>query len=857
MKAIFRQIMEAVPRQTAEAHAGGTARDFYGTGIFLFALAFATSSAGCFSPSLEFFLYTGLTAWFLIARRLWSVAVVVGVVGMCGLGLAVPAGLSRWTGLWHVLVGLTLAEGMSRACGRTGRAEGARASGLGLYILVAAGLLVFDVVVLGNPAVRPGVDRLMRDLSSRLTASADGRELPLGTTYWSVPVLLAYLLIGVAQPEWRRRALWWAGGAVSVVVYFKLICPIQAGALAGPAARALSGWYDRQAGAFQNLSEPITRRFMMEWISLLRPQLILMGMLAAWQWVVSRFWAERDQEPAPASGAVRPGMGMAIGLPAALGAAVGALLAMATATETVDQSALTGRKVAVMTSNIDMSVPTHGSYGFRSVGMFGRMPGFIRSLGMDVQEVNGVGQLNDEHEILILANLQESFSPWDRQRIWDWVRAGGGLLVLTDHTGDKGLRLPANELLAPFGLEVRFDSAKLFSEDGGFDYEMWMGSPLQTVRDVRFRGAQQYGTGGSIEASGSAIPLMQARYAFVDPGSFTAIQMGNLGNLHYDIGENLGDVPLIGFARADKGRVILSGDTSPFQNGAGMSSHEFVRQILGTLLPDGPVPLGRQPLVWVATGLAILSLLGLAWWSRSAVGPFCLAMAVVWGLGWSWGHRYHAPPVITGTHVAVIDLTHCPYAGLQDWTNTDLTGLTTCLVRDGYCPIFCAGRLTEQLARLGEGDYLFLISPLWEFSKAETRQIGAFMDRGGTVVVNCGYEQAERVNQFLGPFGLHISSVTLGTNPDQELRDPLHVHFANAWQVEGDGEVLHRLRGRPVAVQNAVGKGRLIVIGDSKFFWDTNIESRERHRQGNIAFLSRLVGRQGTVETLVADLAGD
>jgi hypothetical protein len=545
---------------------------------------------------------------------------------------------------------------------------------------------------------------------------------------------------------------------------------------------------------------------------------------------------------------------------AALGAAAGVVLAVATATQTVDQSVLAGRKVAMMTSNLDMTVPAHGNYGYRSVGMFGRTPAFLRSLGMDVEEVNGVGELDDEHEILILANLQESLPGRERQQVWDWVRAGGGLLVLTDHTGDKGLRLPTNELLKPFGLEVKFDSAKLFSEDGGFDYEMWMGSPLQTVRDVRFRGALQYGTGGSIGASGPAVPIVQARYAFIDPGSFTAIEMGNLGNLHYDLGEKLGDVPLIGFARAGRGRVMLSGDTSPFQNGAGISSHEFVRQLLGMLLPGGPLPFGRPVVVWVAAVVTIVLLLAVAAWNRGAtplrigpaVGPFCLAMTVVWGLGWSWDHRYHAAPVITGSHAAVIDLTHCPYAGLQDWTNTDLTGLSTCLVRDGYFPIFCASRFTEQLARVGEGDYLFLVSPLWGFARRETRQIRAFLDRGGTVVVNCGFEQAQRVNEFLEPFGMQVSSVTLGTNPDQELQDPLHIHFANAWQVQGDGEVLHRLRGRPVVVRNAVGKGHLIVIGDSKFFWDANIESRERHRRGNIRFLSRLVRGQAAVETPVA-----
>lgn len=816
---------------------------FVGGSIFLFAIAFATSSAGSFIPAFEFCLYTIFTIWFLIKRQTPFLSLLSAFVGMLIFCAVVPTEANRWVGLWHIIIGLGIAELGTRYCHK--RSEGNSADSfscsLNNYIFIVAILLIFDIVAFGNPVVRPGIDYLCREMSIFLTGFGGRIALPLGATYWSVPVLIAYLLLAVFQPNWQRKLFMMCGLILAVVIYFAILEPLQVYAMSTSPIRSLSSWYERANNQFQLQTEPINWQYIINWLNIYRPQTILIAILAIVNVLACRFWKlSGKQETNTAKKNVFLSTNFII--PACLGLIIGGLICWRTLPRVVSQSDLLNRKVAIMTSNLGMKIPVHGYYGYKSVGMFGRMPGVIRSYGLVVDEIGTIAQLHNDHEILIVANLQDNFSEIDKQKIWNWVKNGGGLLVLTDHTGNKGLRLPTNDLLQPFGLEANFDSAKLFSVDGGFDYEMWMGSPLTAIRGARWRGAQQYGTGASITAYGQAIPIMQARYAYVDPGSFTEVSNGNLGNLKYDIGEKLGDVMVGGFSRLGEGRAILFGDTSPFQNGATVSSHEFIRQILGMLLPSGPTP---QYHCWSSGILGLIGASLLAFYSlkrnKSAVIIFSFMMTLAWGGGWAFAYEYPKPLDIHSDKAAIIDISNCPYVGLQDWTPTDLTGLTTCLMREGYSPICVDGSLESQLTKTGENDALFLVCPLWKISKNDKKGINDFMQRGGTVVVNCGFEQAENVNMLLKEFNIQISDTTLGATPDDEAQDPNHIHFLNAWQIKGDGKVLFSLKGRPVVLAKQIGKGKLIVIGDSKFFWDINIESQENYRPGNINFLKQLL----------------
>jgi hypothetical protein len=822
-----------------------------GAGTFLILIAFASSSAGNWSLGLERAVYSLCAVLFLVQRQIPLAGLLWGIVVLLAGGRLVPAGLHDWAGLWHVI--LTLSGVGILGLWKSPRAAAARRPALaGVYpfVFLAAAVLAVQVVILANPQTRLFVDPFFRSLSVSLTGLWGSTPLPLGTTYWSLPLLLTFLMIPFLQPTWQRRIYMLVMGAAALVIYFALLSPLQTQVLAGKPPRSLLDWYARNPVPHQTASEPMSWKYLTQMIGIERPQIILLALLVLVSLSAQKLLPTPTLPLATASKSDDPGRtlrGQRVLAVLGFAAVLGVSLAWLTIPACVSQRDLAGRKVAMMTSNLLMRVPQRGSYGPKSTGMFGRLPGTLRALGLSVDEIAGPNDLRADHEILIFANLQANFTPPQKERIWNWVRRGGGLLVLTDHTGDTGLRLPTNDLLEPFGLQAGFDTAKLLSVDGSYHYEPLLGSPIHAIRGVRWRGALDYGTGASIRAIRPAVPVMQARYAYIDPGNFTAVQKGYLQNLLYDKGEQLGDVAVVGFSRLGRGRAMLFGDTSSFQNGALCTSLEFVRQVLGMLLPQGPAPDRPSLVTWLVIGSLAAGAIVVIYLFVSAAGAsLCVAVLLLaWCLGWSAMRKLPEPVSLKTDRVAVIDISTHPYVNVQGWTDWAFSGLEMNLLREGYVPLVNEGPLEAQLALQQAGDVLFLISPLRRFTRRERQSIDRFLTRGGTVILNCGYEEADNVAVVLSAYGMQILNVPLGASPDVEPIDPARVHFFNGWQVQGEGQILEQIGDRPVVISRRVGQGNLIVIGDSKFFWDKNLESRETHRPGNVSFLAGLLRRGG------------
>src|SRR6185503_3601586 len=130
---------------------------------------------------------------------------------------------------------------------------------------------------------------------------------------------------------------------------------------------------------------------------------------------------------------------------------------------------LAGKKVVVYEKGfLNWMKPKHGEYGRLSVGMYGMLPQFLQNYGAtcvvspDLSETD----LRDANlVVLIFPN-----KPWmdgQLERIWKFVRAGGSLLVLGEHTVEEkegGSRF--NDVLQPTAMRVAFDSAMF--EVGGW-----------------------------------------------------------------------------------------------------------------------------------------------------------------------------------------------------------------------------------------------------------------------------------------------------------------------------------------------------------------------------------------------------
>ena len=485
---------------------------------------------------------------------------------------------------------------------------------------------------------------------------------------------------------------------------------------------------------------------------------------------------------------------------------------------------------------LSFRMPVFGRYGQKSGGMFGRLPGFLEAGGYRVKR----GLVSPENlrsaNVLVVINLIEKFDPPTKQAIWDFVRRGGSLLVLGDHTATDHIREPLNDLLKPVNIELNFDSAKPF-RDG------WL-SAYAFPRHTITRGISdtinevQIWIGASLTVSPPARPVIIGSYGFSDPGDVANAKRGNLGNLRFDPGEKLGDVPLAAECRYGKGRVLVFGDTSSVQNGALVYSHQFVDNMFAWLasphMPSAdPVRRGCAALLILAA-IILLALPG-----RVQNWPTMAAAAIL--LGWALGtapSRVFSMPS-TAQNVAWIDASHLERFNSNNiWADESFGGLAYNLMRNGYSPLVMRD---WQPCTLNRGSLLILIGPSKPFSPGEVKVIRRFVEGGGWLVLAAGWEDLSGSMELWREFGLRVEERPLGRVLVEQPGG--NVRLYKGWSIEilrGEPQVLCSPWGYPAIVRLQVGKGSVVAIADTQFLLNRNLEGTKQYYPENIAFLHRL-----------------
>lgn len=499
-------------------------------------------------------------------------------------------------------------------------------------------------------------------------------------------------------------------------------------------------------------------------------------------------------------------------------------------------------RVLVLDRNtLDFTVPAFGRYGDRSGGMFGFLPKFLHEAGFEVKRQDLTPGVLDSVDVVIIANLLEKFTPEERQQMWTFVENGGGLLMLGDHTGTDAIRDPTNDLLSPCGLELNFDtavplrrswaSAKSFlfhpvGRSGGImDGELWLGA--------------------SINPGPHGEPFLVGRGAFSDPGDLNNKNRAFLGNLAYDPGEPLGDVVLAAAAHWGKGKAVIFGDTSPYQNGTIVRSHSLITRSIRWLARDGWNDLLDRWRTWLL--LVLIGLVG-SWLLaqspvRSSLFLYALLIPVAGVSFWSlvpgprseeWkGEEYK---------LALVDVGHGQWFDGMSWEPKSIGGIEFNLMRNGY-----SMRMADTPSDIDRynPDLYILFAPTRPITDDTADRLMRFMDRGGWVIVAAGWNLQECVEPILSKFDVAIDNVPLGQVGGTALGDT--VSLADAYPISGGGdgaEDLIHCFGYPVARTIKHGQGGLVVIGDSQFFYNKNLEGQnELVVMENVIFFREMLRR--------------
>lgn len=500
-----------------------------------------------------------------------------------------------------------------------------------------------------------------------------------------------------------------------------------------------------------------------------------------------------------------------------------------------------GRVLLVDEGLLNWRVPEFGFYGERSGGMFGRLPGFLEAQGYETERVPRpvTQETLEDCRLLVVINLMHKFSEEEKAAIWEFVRRGGSLLILGDHTGVMGIREPFNDLLEPVGIEFEFDSATFWAQ-GWRDALEFMPHPIN--RNIVDSEDIQIWIGASLAIAPPAVPVIVGKYGYSDIGNEANEEMSYLGDRRHNPGEKIGDLVLTAEARHGRGRVLAFGDTSPFQNGALVSSWAFAQRVFLWLTG---VP--RYSPVWLrlillASGISLIAV------ARRLLGAHAyawLALAAGFAMAAQAAERLSELPPLPRIDdpKAVIEFSHGERFDQLTWYDDCIGGLEFNLMRNGYSTHLMN---TFSHALVLDSEVLVVIAPSKRFSRREMDTIDEFMEVGGLLILSTGYEEKDRSEGLLGRLGVRIENVPLAHFEVPVFGES--VRFAEAWPLEisnpqAVGIARHPDYPKPVAAFIPRGEGGAVVIGDSQFFLNGNLEALEEWYVGNIMFLRKLLAR--------------
>ncbi len=391
--------------------------------------------------------------------------------------------------------------------------------------------------------------------------------------------------------------------------------------------------------------------------------------------------------------------------------------------------------------------PEHGQYGRLSVGMYGLLPTFLETLGACavVSPDLSADDLKDADAVVVIypdKDFDECWGNGKLQRVEDFVRAGGSLMVMGEHTvrekdeKDSDGQSRINDALRLTAMRVPFDSA-IYAIGGWLHCYDAMAHPITAgIGDER----NEFGVviGASVSAHWPAQPLLIGRWGLADCGDASNGE-SRLGNERYDVGEKLGDVLLAAEQPVGRGKVICFGDPSMLINGLTPGCHEFTSRLFTYLLGGGCTPqiVWRQ-LLGLFCGIALVAIL-----CFPSFFPFTRLVAIVVPLAASlaictavthraWDvlpdGRWKSP-----NNLAYIDAGHLNADDPESWREDGLGALELTFMRNGYEPLLLSEITSERLAR---ARILFIDAPAREYSEAECEVVEDFAQGR-----NCDYHR--------------------------------------------------------------------------------------------------------------------
>jgi len=546
-------------------------------------------------------------------------------------------------------------------------------------------------------------------------------------------------------------------------------------------------------------------------------------------------------------------------------------------------------------------IPEYGKYGREASGMFGLLPIYLTASGykceiivddivnflnktqpdilidnttqydinnssfrtidryvnitdyVDISESEFINEdiLNDV-KIFVVTNINNSFSKDELKIIWNFVEKGGSLLVLGDHTNVGGVQKPLNSLIEPFDIIYRFDSAlpidSKFRWQTSYDI---LHHPITS--NIKNGDELQISVGASLDISYTSFPVVIGKYAFSDNGDIENEDFAYLGDYVYNNSEQLGDIVLVAGSYFGSGKVLVFGDTSSFQNSALAYSYPFLRNIFNWLnnKKTGSVELIKitLSLILLISSLIVIFVLNKKHLSFTIL-PIALCVALLCSS--VFNSNIIKSEKLDG-EIVYIDASHGERFTLEAFSDKSLNGLILNLNRNGYLPIF---NRYKSIKDLSDSKIIIFNAPTKEFTSNEVSFLKEFMSNGGFAVLATGYDDKAASQSLLNEFNIDIDGIPLGPVPyGEDVSDEYEneTRFVDSWPItyeSGTGISYYSfnftwneddITDYHLMVFFKHGMGGLLLISDSQYLLDKNIESIYDYWPGNILMLKNII----------------
>jgi hypothetical protein len=485
--------------------------------------------------------------------------------------------------------------------------------------------------------------------------------------------------------------------------------------------------------------------------------------------------------------------------------------------------------------SFNWDLPTYSKFGALNGGMFGLLPEFLKDMNYSVVQDTVITQasLQNAH-VLVFINLSNKLLSQEKQCIRDFINNGGSLLVLGDHTGDEIIRHPYNDLLEPFHIEFNFDSGIPFINhwDRGLEFK-----PHYITKRLKNNHDSHYGIGATLTIDNKSNPIIIGKYSFTDYGNMNNPTNGYLGDMLFSLDETAGDLVLAAEQSYGKGKILVFGDTSPFQNSEIVEDYKFLIDTFDYL--SNPTYEIKNALIYSLMFLFMGLFLALY---RQKIAISFLLILIVSGYAtivFNGMINQYKNDIHLNAKIAYIDKTHMERFNYDQWDPAGLGGTGFCFIRNGYFPLLL-DQFDEQ--KISKSKILLLVAPAKPFTSREIEILDTYVRQGGFVILSCGWEECNSMKTLTEIFNVTILNIPLGKLESSQNSAMLSI--PNAWAVQSKdnhSEILSQSSGYPVILFKRIYTGGLFLIGDSQFFLNNNIEGIYSYNINNILFLRNLL----------------